>query len=229
MFEKTITVDQNPKSISRIFYELQEISGDACALWHATGADLALQGLMWVVVRYEVRLNHAFTPGEKLRLTTWASQFRHRMSQRNYVAYDAAGEPVLTAAGIWAVVDRKTRSMVNPDEYEIQFECEKTGLEPPRPESPIKIPTEEELRYTVQEEVLDTNRHMNNTRYFDLVHQCTEKETGTMRPVRIQAVFMNEALLGDQLSIHWGSRDRYWFYTGQKAQTECFHIGIQYE
>ena len=228
MFEKIITAGQLPEVTSRIFYELQEISGDACASWHATGSELAVRGLMWVVVRYEVKLMRAMIPGEQIRLTTWASPVRHRMSQRNYLAYDKDGELLLNAAGIWTVVDRKTRSMVNPDEYDIEFGCEVTGLELPRPGSPVKIPQDKELKYSVDKSVLDINCHMNNIRYFDLVQSCIGSENDGMQPSQIQAVFMNEALLGEQMTIRWGKRENYWFFTGQKSDVECFHIGIQY-
>ena len=226
MFEKIITADQTPEVTSRIFYELQEISGDACASWHATGPELAVRGLMWVVVRYEISLNRWLVPGETLKMKTWASPVRHRMSQRNYIALDDRDGCVFSGAGIWAVADRQSRSMVDPDSHGVVLHTETTGEEPSRPASPQRIPFQNSICYTVKSEVLDINGHMNNTKYFDAVQTCAKGlDLSSLRKIR--AVFNSEAREGDSLTIKWGSSDGIWYFHGEKNSASCFQIGLE--
>ena len=119
MYERTVQVPQTGWKLSSLFHELQEAAGEASDLWHASGDDLAGHGLMWVVVRYEAGFVRPILPGESLTVKTWAQPFRHMMSQRNYIISDQQGKTVLTAAGIWTIVDRKTRKMVEPSVFPV--------------------------------------------------------------------------------------------------------------
>ncbi len=228
MIEKTIFVPEASGKISWLFSEFQKIAEDACRPCHVTGDDLAVRGLMWVVVRYEVELVRAFLSGEKLTLSTWASPFRHKMSQRSYLARNQNGDCILRAAGIWAVVDRKTRSMVDPVKLELFLPGEVTGEELSRPVSPKKLIPQRTDTYVVAASDLDMNGHMNNCRYFDLIQNCMHSLPTGKQLTRIQAVFINEARLEDKLTIHWGTESDRWFFSGEKEHDECFQIGLQF-
>ena len=226
MFEKQIVVPDPSYRVSDLFRELQDIAGDATVAWHATGAELLEHGLMWVVVRYEVNLLRQLLPGESLRLVTWASPIRHRLSQRNYLAYDTGGDCVLRAAGIWAVVDYKTRIMVDPDEHKVPFFSEITGLEPPRPSSPAKILTDYSENYTVTEDVLDINGHMNNARYFDVAQDVAGDAFDIRQLKQVRALFVTEARAGDTITVHRGRDGSQWYFFGVKSGEPCFQISL---
>ena len=117
MYEKVVHTPQTGWDLTALFHVLQDAAGEASAEYHAGSEDLADIGLMWVVVRYEVLFERPVLPGEDLLIRTWAMPFRHRMSQRNYRITDRDGALVLTAAGIWTIVDRESRKMVDPAEY----------------------------------------------------------------------------------------------------------------
>ena len=229
MHSKTVCLHKETIRISNLFQILQDASGEAAAAWHSSGEDLARIGLMWVVVRYEVLVKRQFVPGEALTVHTWASPFRHHMSQRNYLICDETGQCVAEAAGIWTVVDRVSRSMVNAEESGIHFQAEITGNETPRPTTPRKLPLQHQTRYIVCEKDLDMNGHMNNTKYFDVVQDLMEQSNGTTEFSRIQAVYSNEAKLGDELLIRWGKDASDWFFCGEKNGEPCFQIGFQSE
>ena len=226
MFEKTVRINNEPEKLSALFAMLQDLSGDACVSSHVTGADLALKGLMWVVVRYEILMNRNLIHGESLNLRTWASPVRHRMSQRNYVAEDQDGNCVFSGSGVWAVADRKNRNMVDPDRYGVMLNTEVTGSELPRPVSPQKIPFQESRSYVVQADVLDINGHMNNTKYFDVI-QTSALDLDPHAIKTIRAVFMNEAREGDCLTVRWGQTNGIWYFYGEKETNGCFQIGLE--
>ena len=184
---------------------------------------------MWVVIRYEITWERALRPGESLRVTTWASPVRHKMSQRNYLLFDGEDRPLGRAAGIWALVDRETRAMVDPEGRGILFETEETGLEPPRPASPEKLPAEHRISFTVSDEVLDINDHMNNTRYFDVAEDCLGSDADGLTLSRIRAAFLNEARAGDELLISWARRENTVCFSGTKQNTPCFQLSLEYK
>ena len=228
MLTESFPVPQEAERLSALFRILQDISGHAVVSWHATGPELKEKGLMWVVIRYELTLDRALRPGETLVMTTWASPVRHKMSQRNYLLADAEGRPLGRAAGMWALVDRETRAMVDCAERGVVFQTELNGREPPRPAAPEKLPAEGERIFTVSEEWLDENGHMNNTRYFDVAQACIAPETEIPVLKNVRAAFLTEALAGDELTVSWGRRENLWSFSGTKNGVPCFQISIEY-
>ena len=228
MLTEQFTVPEDPSRIAELFRILQDVSGHAAALWHATGPELLEKGLMWVVIRYELALDRALCPGEGLSVTTWASPFRHKMSQRNYLLAGADGRPIGRAAGVWALVDRETRAMVDGPGRGVDFRAETTGLEPNRPAAPDRLPPEHERLFTVPQAWLDMNGHMNNTRYFDLAQTCIVGEADGLVLKTVRAAFVSEALAGDGLCVSWARAGKRWSFTGTKYSAPCFQLSLEY-
>ena len=230
MFEKSLYVSDSSRKLSDLFHVLQDISGEDASKWHASGDDLEKLGLMWVVVRYEMNFINKIPQGEMLHISTWALPFRHKMSQRNYMIADDTGDPVMTGAGIWVVVDRMTRSMVEPDAYPISIpeeKTEKTIIR--RPAMPDKLPVLNSGVYTVQQSDLDSNGHMNNTRYFDLVDRVAGDLYAGKSVRQIRAAYLNEARLDEKIQLSWGMNDSSLYCLGEKQGMDCFQISLKYE
>lgn len=228
MFEKKVTVPDNGWSLSELFHEIQEVSGQAASTWKASGEDLKKLGLMWVVVRYEVDLSRKILPGEELCFKTWALPFRHMMSQRNYLLVDGNGDLVLSGAGIWAIVDRTTRKMVEPSGYPLQFLTEANEVMISRPGLPVKAPIEDESSYCVRETDLDMNQHMNNTCYFSLAESHVAECFKGKYPKQIRAGFQNEARLGETIQLSRGNHDHIQYISGTKNGVPCFEVSLLY-
>lgn len=228
MYQREWTVPEEERRASGLFRALQALSRDAVAQMHATGEEIAPLGLMWVVVRYDIRIRRALIPGETLLMETWANPVRHAMSQRNYRITDPAGETVLEGAGIWAIADRETRALADPAERGVFFETEINGREGPRPLPPARMPLTEAFRYTVTQETLDINGHMNNTRYFDLAEDALKEETGRAALSRAQVVYEREARLGDELDVQWGREGNRSCFVGEGPRGTCFRMSLQY-
>ena len=116
--------------------------------------------------------------------------------------------------------------MVDPEERQVEFHAETTGMEPPRPGAPTRLIPINETSYTVSEDVLDMNGHMNNTRYFDLAQDLAGKELEVRRIRQIRAVYSNEARLGDRLSVRWGREQEDWLFNGERNGDACFQISF---
>ena len=212
IYEKQVIAPAGGLSTRELFVWLQDAAGEQCVPYHLAGDDLKKRGLMWVVVRYLIRVPRWPEPGEALRLLTWPGATRHSMMPRFYRLLDAAGECIASGSSVWTVVDRETRKMVNPEEHGVILEALVTGLEERRPPAPARLPAEDFADYLVTDEVLDTNGHMNNTRYYDLAERCIGREGG--RPRRIVTEHQSEIRAGQSMRIRWGREGERYFIEG---------------
>ena len=228
MYRKAIQIPQEGWKLSGVFRELQDVAGEAASQWKAAGEDLKQLGLMWVVVRYEVCFERPVLSGENLCFQTWALPFRHKMSQRNVLLLDPDGETVLKAAGVWAVVDRETRKMIEPADYPLSFGTEVGDISLSRPSAPEKTELMHQLTYAVQEADLDMNLHMNNTRYFDLAESVLPASDREKQLRLVRAAFFNEARQGETIELSWGEKRNVRFFSGKKDDTACFEVSLHY-
>ncbi len=228
MYEVEIKVPLKGWSTAELFWELQTISGDAVADSCLTGEDLKKIGLMWIIIRYDIRLERALRPGESLKIATWAGPLRHGMSQRNYLIYDADGRCIIHGAGNWAIADRAKRCMVDASAYGLTFPAEVNGNELPRPLPPEKLPLASSSFYTVGEADLDMNQHMNNTRYFDIAESLIFGQNPQTSLQSVQAAFLNEAVSGEDLCVRWGNRENRWYICGEGNGKLCFQLSLKY-
>ena len=225
IYEKQVLAPADGLSTRELFLWLQEIANEQCVGYHLTGDDLEKKGLMWVVIRYLVRIPRWPAAGEALRLQTWPGATRHGMMPRSYRLLDGAGNCIASASSIWTVVDRETRKMVNPEEHGVILEPLVTGLEERRPPAPAKLPTTAEVEYTVERPVLDTNGHMNNTRYYELAERCIGREGG--QPRRIVTEHQSEIRLGQSMCVSWGREGERYYIEGAK-EGPVFRMELDY-
>ena len=225
IFEQSFRVGAEGLSTRELFFRLQEAANAQCAAYRLTGDDLREKGLMWVVLRYLVRVPRWPEPGETLRLQTWPGATRHGMMPRFYRMLDAAGSCVASGSGVWTVVDRETRRMVNPDENGVILEPLTTGLEERRPPAPARLALREYADYTVTEEVLDANGHMNNTRYYELAERCIRRAGA--HPRRIVTEHQNEIRLGQSMRVSWGWEGERCFIEGAN-DAPVFRMELDY-
>jgi acyl-ACP thioesterase len=138
---------------------------------------------------------------ERIVLKSWPGKTMHLLFPRYYRVLDEAGNTLVSASALWALVDQQTRRMVFPDRYGVVIEGEKTGREIALPSPPPRAKEGPVSAFTVPYSYVDLNGHMNNTRYFDLAEDRI-KSAAEGRPLRSIAVeYANEARLGDELRV----------------------------
>ena len=213
-------------SLQGLFWILQEASGHHSAALGFAEADMKALGVMWVVIRYGFKAERAIRPGEMLHLETWPGRERHGMCPRFYRIFDAEGLPLLSGTALWAVVDRQSRQMVTPRERGVTIDPLVTGDEPPLPGTVRRPAVDQAADFTVPADYLDGNGHMNNTRYFDLAERCAGLSTRERGLKEITAEFLEEALLGDALTVRWGLDGACATVVGTRGDTTIFRMKI---
>ncbi len=222
-----VRLDDELKS-SGIFKIFQDISAFHCAKYGLSMHNLAEKNLMWVVVRQYVHIERYPNVGETLEISTWPGTARHMMFPRFYVVRDEKGEVIIKGSAMWTIVDRQSRTMVSPQNYGLELEGLQTGDECRLPSGIKKHELKNESSFVVPEEYIDSNRHMNNTRYYDAVENCLGSELAGKKLKEAMTEYVSEAVLGEEVKLNWDKADGHIFATGENNGI-VFKMDLLYE
>ena len=227
IFCERTTVSPEGLCTGDLFRLMQKVSGDHCREIGYGEPVMEEKGLMWVITRHGVNVLRWPAPGETLLARTWPGATRHGMCPRYYRIESESGELLITGCAIWSVVGRESRRMVVPEAYGVEIEPFTTGLESRRPGAPLRREGRERAEYTVSEEVLDENRHMNNTRYYDLAEQLLGTRGKPLREALVE--YSAEAREGDRLLLEWSGEDGLYVISGSNNGTPAFRMNLRYQ
>ena len=227
IFCERTTVSPEGLCTGDLFRLMQKVSGDHCREIGYGEPVMEEKGLMWVITRHGVNVLRWPEPGEALLARTWPGATRHGMCPRYYRIESESGELLITGCAIWSVVGRESRKMVVPEACGVEIEPLVTGLESRRPGAPLRREGRERAEYTVSEAVLDENRHMNNTRYYDLAEQLLGTRGKPLREALVE--YSAEAREGDRLLLEWSGEDGLFVISGSNNGAPAFRMNLRYQ
>ena len=130
---------------------------------------------------------------------------------------ERGGVPVGRAASIWALVNLESRALVPVRDFELALD-----LLPPIDMALDRIlmpkSAQEVGIYTVNYADTDQNRHMNNTHYPDMYANFLDLDGKRVRTMSIQ--YMNEAPMGERLSVYRAYEDGVYYFKTVRADGE---------
>ena len=214
--------------LSRLFTFLQEAS-----IAHTTelgmGREKTLdRGLLWIVTLQQADIVRLPEYDERIRLFSWPGDTMHLLFPRYYRVEDEAGETIVRASALWALMDSATRRVVFPEEWGIEIVGERTGAEPAPPAAPRSPKDGETDIFTVPYSYVDLNGHMNNTRYFDLAEDRMPEELRAGSAARVRAEYSREARLGDTVSLKSETADGTFLLLGECGGRKLFKLELSY-
>lgn len=186
------------------------------------------KGLLWIVTLQEADIARMPVYDETVTLESWPGETMHVFFPRYYRVLDAAGECLVTGSAMWMLLESESRKMVFPDRHGIVIEGVKTGHETALPSPVGRVEGSESGTFTVPYSYVDLNGHMNNTRYFDLTEDLLGAAASGCELRHIRAEYLQEARLGDTLSVSWGSTDDDSFRVEGRADKPCYRMELKY-
>ena len=177
-------------------------------------------GRAFVIARFAADLLAPIRSHDEITVETWAAPSRAASFNRCYRAL-RGGEVVARASSVWALVDIASGALLRVDECGIDYGVD-DALEVDAPIR-FRIPADASLRevgrHTVRYSDVDVNRHMNNTKYADLL--CSYLPDGGDLPAldgrRVRSLsiaYSAEAPLGGEIAIfHAEADDAHYFRT----------------
>jgi len=154
--------------------------------------------MVWVLSSWQVIVNRYPVMGEKITACTWPYGFKGFMGNRNFLLKDEKGEVVAYANTNWVFLNTETGRPVRvPQELQERYPYE-PPYEMAYAERKLNVDEDMELQEAirVQRFHIDTNQHVNNTKYVMMAEEYLP-EGFKVRELRVE--YKKSALLGDMI------------------------------
>ncbi len=166
--------------------------------------NLAANGILWVLSRCAFEVKRYPRLLEEYSLTTWVETYNRHFSERNFEIRGEDGEVIGFARTIWVPIDLKTRRPANLDSFGflndviIDKACPITRQGKLRPIDPPQMCHP----YKFQVSDIDVNRHVNSSRYVELIINQMDLPTyDRFYVARFEIEYRHEAHYGDEVEV----------------------------
>ena len=190
---------------------------------------VAAANAVWVLARMRVCFRRMPVRYEDITLETWHKGICSVFFLHDYRVRDAQGEVLIDATSSWVIMEKDQRRMLRPDGL--------TDVIPPDPEQPghaletpagkIVVPRgatlEKVADHLVKYSDVDSNHHVNNTRYTAWAMDCLPDEltfTQTLKEIEIN--FNREARPGETVSLLHAAADGAHYVEGLVGDSQVF-------
>ena len=177
-----------------------------CCIYEAEDKGVGIDWLKehhtaWMLISWQVKILRRPVFCEHVKITTWATGFRHFLGTRNFtIENEETGELLIYAYSEWAYVNTETQK---PERKVPEKELVAYGTHEPLDKEfekgRLSVPEMMEARppITVTELNLDTNHHVNNGQYVALA--CSVLPEGTGQFTDFHCDVRQQSVLGDIL------------------------------
>ncbi|WP_277630796.1 acyl-[acyl-carrier-protein] thioesterase [Atopococcus tabaci] len=162
--------DQTQKmTLPMLLNILMEVSGEQSRLLERGEEDMMKRGLGWIILQYTMDIQRMPRMGETVEVETQAVQYNKIFTYRHFTVYDKQGKTLVKVQTTFAAIDLEKRKMARITEdliapYEAPFEKRLVRVAKPEPVDDDHAHT---TPYRVRFFDIDSNRHVNNSRYVD--------------------------------------------------------------
>lgn len=165
----------------------------------------------FILSRITMEFNETVRAYDRLSALSFPCDSRGFSFLRCY-ALEKDGKPIARAVSAWALIDTDTHGLVKVNDFELGLETNKPlDISLSRFVMPSSIAAVGSFKVRYSD--TDQNKHMNNTRYPDMYSDYLPLDK--KRIERISINYLNEAPLGDELTVYSGISDDgiYYFRT----------------
>lgn len=154
----------------------------------------------WILNSWQVFVKRRPEVGEEIEVSTWATGFKGVFGPRDFIMKTADGEELACAHSLWVYVDTETGRPAKPDQEEIDTYGVEEPLSIASVSRKIKLPEEAQVvdTFTVRKYHIDTNNHMNNSKYIELAYEAVP-ENVSVTGLRVE--YKKAAVYGDKMIL----------------------------
>lgn len=165
---------------------------------------LANHGILWVLSRIAFEVKRFPRLGEEYSLSTWVESFNRHFSERNFEICGEGGEVIGYARTIWVAIDINSRRPANLSSFEFLSEAVSSKECPIDKQSKLHPVNPPQMchPYRFQVSDIDVNRHVNSSRYVELIINQMDLDTYDRFFVsRFEIEFRHEAHYADDVEV----------------------------
>lgn len=202
-------------SPSAVLRFMQEAAYMQIQNFKPTMSELRAENKVFVVSRTSMSIYEPLKVCDEITASSWACDSKG-VSFLRCAEITRNGSRVAELSSVWALVDPETRALWRVTDYTPSY-----GTEPPSEldlPTRIRIPKETPLslagEYRVSYADADINRHINNTRYPDILCGFLPSMEGR-RVIKFAISYIHEAPLGSTLKVYVSREDEgsFWVRT----------------
>lgn len=195
---------------------------------HIGFKDLEPYAMAFVLQRFGLKTTRAPHYDEIVRIRTWPASIARGTFTRQGEMLDAHGDRLMEWTSLWVLLDLNARKILRPSALPVSLP-EIGGLGISTEAAKICLPDgwgmpHYAYRHTVRYNEVDTNRHMNNTIYGDLIQNAVY-ELGQDAPAdwsRLQINYLSETRLGEEIQVTCRKQDNLFLVTGTAHDQQAF-------
>lgn len=209
IFEMPVTIGQQDVDsggclkLSALLYYAQETAGGHCKQLGLDWDTMNEKGLFWAVLRHRVLIHRLPKLQEQVTFRTWPMPTTRVAYPRCVQALDSQGNVLFDAVSLWVIMDKEKRSMLLPGKSNVEVPGILRGCEPEAPNSLTPGSHEQEKLWTVTEQDLDVNGHVNNAKYLDHIQDLIDGKT----PKELVVCYLAETRLQQSITLQWSLSD----------------------
>lgn len=165
------------------------------------------KGMAWVALRMHIQVYEYPAAFDELTVTTWIEQWTKLSTQRNCIIKNKNGKILVEISSLWALIDFKTRQLLNLQDELSAFGYEKWLVEESTSIGSalkVHVPTNEELvgKHIVAYSDIDSNLHATSLKYVEWVLDTLPFELfKNQRISSFEINYAKECCFGEHVSI----------------------------
>ncbi|MEJ6400238.1 acyl-[acyl-carrier-protein] thioesterase [Nicoliella lavandulae] len=166
-------------------------------------------GVTWVVIQYDMTIDHLPKTDEHITLKTRSTSYNKFFAFREFWILDADGQQCAYIKSLWVMMSMTKRKLAPiPPELVEPYHSEAVKLTP-RLKKPKRIDNHAAHReYRIRYSDIDTNIHVNNTRYLDWMIDVLPYEFLVHhQPTHINLKYDNEVRYGNVIESDYEQLD----------------------
>lgn len=152
----------------------------------------------WVLNAWQVIVGRYPLMGEKIEISTWATEFNGLYGLRNFRMRDARNQTVAYANSVWVYMDMVKGRPVKPPASEVEAYGQEVKL--PMEYAPRKIELPDTLinkhSFPVRKYHIDTNEHVNNCQYVQMALEVMDSD---VKVRQMRAEYKRSAVYKDRI------------------------------
>ena len=177
-----------------------------CSTFHSESLGLGLARMAadhyaWFISAWQIEIGELPSFGDDITVSTWCYGLRRALASRNFTINDQVGNTLVRADSLWFVFDTEAcRPVRIPDSQRAYLSGEgRLDMPATRRRIPVEGPFVETSPIVVDEQQLDTNRHVNNARYISMALAALDELGISLDLHRISVQYHSMALSGDTI------------------------------
>ena len=198
---------------------------------HQSTIDQQESHIAWFIMNWKLQVFQRPQLYETFRVRTWAQQHSRALANRDFKAFNAAGETIAMATSVWVAVNPETGTILRMTPEMMK------GYEP-EPETqnfpghrfsrtvPDGLPVIAEKTFSIPKSMIDGNHHVHNTAYLDLAAEVLPAGLDEMLFGQVEVRYRQEILPGGTVKLSCCRENERYHVLIRNAADDALHAVV---